>query len=71
MSRQFKNGKCSCWQQVDARLKKEGSSLARAFNFAGQEFLEVKTQRDDEKRKPPARIVCSFCPFCGSQLKDG
>ena len=69
MAKQMKNGKCTCWTQVDARLAKEGSSLSRAFNFSGHEFLELKTIRNDGKRKPPARIVCSCCPFCGAQLK--
>jgi len=28
-----------------------------------------ETERIDGKRKPPKRIVCSFCPFCGAELK--
>jgi hypothetical protein len=68
VSKQFKNGRCSCWKQVDDELGKKGVQLAKAFNLAGHEFLEIKTERTDGKRKQPHRIVCSFCPFCGSKL---
>lgn len=71
MSRQFKNGTCSCWKQVDEQLGKEGTALVKAVSFMGQLFLELRTERIDEKRKPPHRIVATFCPFCGKKLKDG
>lgn len=70
MSRQFKNGACSCWKQVDEKLSKEGAELAKAVSFTGHLFLELRTERIDDKRKPPRRIVASFCPFCGKRLKE-
>ena len=70
MSRQFKNGTCSCWKQVDERLSKEGTALVKALTFHGHQYLELWTERIDTKRKPPHRVVASFCPFCGSKLKE-
>lgn len=69
MSRQFQSGKCSCWKTVNGRLQMEGTELVVALNFGGKQFLELLTKRIDGKRKPPHRIVCTYCPFCGAKLK--
>jgi len=70
MSRQFKDGRCSCWKQVNDELEKHGTLLATSFTLSGHEFLNIETERTDGKRKPPKRIVASFCPFCGQKLKE-
>jgi hypothetical protein len=69
MSRQYKNGRCTCWAKCDKELVKHGTRLATAFSFSGKHFLELGTERTDGRRKPAKRIVCSYCPFCGAKLK--
>jgi hypothetical protein len=70
VSRQFKNGTCSCWKKVDANLGEKGTRLERLFSIGDHQYLAIATERMDGKRSPPRRIVASFCPFCGSKLKD-
>ena len=70
MSRQFKNGSCSCWKDVDKQLSKQetGSELDLFFTFSGRVYVKVATYRTDNKRKPPKTVLASFCPFCGKKL---
>lgn len=65
MSKQYKNGTCSCWKQVDDQIP-EGESLDVGFNLSGHEFLKIATHRADKKRK--SNIYASYCPFCGKKL---
>ena len=69
MTRQYKDGSCSCWKRFEKELDKYGSAFEFAFTITGKHYLEIKTIRTDGKRKPPWRVVCAFCPFCGSELK--
>jgi len=69
VSRQFKNGTCSCWKPLQKELGKQGTGLELAFSLTGKFYLQVQTMRTDGKRKPPVRVVCSHCPFCGAKLK--
>ena len=70
MSRQFKNGTCSCWKQVDKLLDKEGTALVKTLTFHGHQYMELLTERIDQRRTQPKRIVASFCPFCGKKLNE-
>jgi hypothetical protein len=70
MTRQFKNGSCSCWRQCDKELAKGGTELDVAFSWDGHQYLPIKTIRIDGKRNPPKTVLCSYCPFCGAKLKE-
>lgn len=71
MSRQFKNGKCSCWNDVDKQLDKAGANarLALSFSLNGHHYLQVKTENVNTSRKAPKTVIASYCPFCGTKLK--
>jgi hypothetical protein len=69
MTRQFKNGTCSCWKPFQKKLDEQGTDLELAFSLSGKVYLQVQTMRTDGQRKPPVRVVCSHCPFCGEKLK--
>lgn len=59
-SRQFKNGKCSCWDKVEKKLKEEGCRLDYGFSFTGHPYLKVSTERVDGKRRPAIPVFCSY-----------
>ena len=68
MNQQYENGSCSCWKQFQKELDKHGTEFEFAFTMTGKQYLEIKTVRSDGKRKPPKRVLCAFCPFCGGKL---
>lgn len=72
VSRQLKNGKCTCWAKVDKELDKQGttSELAQSFTFTGHHYLQVKTENKNKLRKSPTTVFASYCPFCGKKLKE-
>ncbi len=72
MSRQFKNGKCSCWDQVNKKLDEAGANaeLVQSFSFTGHHYLQVKTDNKNKSRKAPKTVLASYCPFCGKKLKE-
>jgi len=61
MSRQFNNGSCSCWKQVDRNIAKHGMSLSYVVSVTGHKYLNVAKT---------LTIVARFCPFCGAKLKE-
>lgn len=69
MSKQFRNGACSCWPSVDYRLEKQGGCLDTSLDMEGHVYLNVGTCAvfGKPQRKVP-RVVASFCPFCGKPL---
>ena len=70
MSRQLKNGKCSCWAKVNKELGKHETALTYAWGMGGTTYLEVATHYDGEKNRGIAKkMFASFCPFCGGKLK--
>ena len=69
MSKQLKNGKCSCWKPIDNELEKNGCGIDYSWDFSGKTYIKVATHRTDNKRKPPMSLYASFCPFCGEKLK--
>jgi len=69
MSKQYKNGRCSCWKSINETLRKEGSQLGFSFTMTGHEYLQVTTENVGKSRKKPSIVVASHCPFCGSKLK--
>ena len=72
MSRQLKNGKCSCWAEVNKQLDKQGtnSELSQSFTFTGHHYLQVRTENKVKSRKSPKTVLASYCPFCGEKLKE-
>lgn len=72
MSRQFKNGKCSCWKKIDKQLREDDSCLDFSWDFSGKTYLNIATHRTDgNRRKTAKRVLASYCPFCGSKLESG
>ena len=70
MSRQFKNGKCSCWDRLNKILKGHNAELDISFNFIGEHFLNITTNKINSRLKGnKKRVFASFCPFCGCKLK--
>lgn len=69
MSRQFKNGTCSCWRKVNNTLKEHNTQLSQSFTISGHMYLNVATEKIEKSRKQPKAIIASFCPFCGQKLK--
>ena len=70
MARQYKNGRCSCWKQVNEQLSNHNTALDELFTLTGHHYLKVATHRCDKKKKPPKSVIASHCPFCGEKLKE-
>lgn len=70
MSKQAKNGRCSCWDQVNKSLEETGDELTKWFSFSGHHYLEIATSKIVKSRKKPKRVFASFCPMCGAKLKE-
>ena len=72
MSRQTKNGQCSCWKDVDKQLEAANANarLVQSFTFTGHHYLQVKTENLNKSRKAPKTVIASYCPFCGKKLKE-
>jgi hypothetical protein len=69
MSRQFKDGRCSCWKKVNENLDEFGTCLSLAFSMTGHIYLEIGTERSDGQPGSARSLVASYCPFCGAKLK--
>lgn len=71
MSRQYNDGRCSCWKRVDKLLgERDGAKLSITFTLTGHHYLQVKTEKISKSRKAPKLILASYCPFCGEKLKE-
>lgn len=70
MSRQMKNGKCSCWKTIDKKLSEHNTRLSQSFTFTGHLYLNVGTENIEKSRKSPKTVIASYCPFCGEKLKE-
>ncbi len=71
MTRQLKNGSCSCWKTINKQLVEHNTRLSESFTFSGHTYLQIATEKIDSKvRKPTKLMLASYCPFCGSKLKD-
>lgn len=73
MSKQYKNGKCSCWRKIDKELSKYNTTLSYVYHFDGGVSLLVATHKtSDAKPGNRARsVLASYCPFCGGKLNKG
>ena len=69
MSKQYKNGKCSCWKAVEKKLATYGTGLTTSFTFDGYTYLNIQTCKLDMSPGLPKSIFASYCPFCGGKLK--
>ena len=73
MSKQQKNGKCSCWASVNRRLKSSETELSLSFTWTNPThyYLQVATERTDgNNRKKKKTVLASYCPFCGKKLTE-
>ena len=72
MSKQHKNGSCSCWDQVDQTLAEQNTRIGRSFGgLTGRHYIMIVSEKvDTKKRGKPRSIMASFCPFCGKKLKS-
>lgn len=68
MSRQYKNGKCSCWAKLDKKLEEADCAVDYGFDFSGKTYMAIRTFRT-KGRKPPVSVFAAYCPFCGEKLK--
>ena len=69
MSKQFKNGTCSCWEQCNRELAKHNARLSGSFSLSGHDYLNVATENIVKSRNRPKTVVASYCPFCGKKLR--
>ena len=66
---------CNCIELSNEALKPQGLRLTQAFVFS-RENITAKLYIDTEKLDPrdrkvkTAKIMCSYCPFCGEKIVD-
>lgn len=70
---------CNCINDTNKALAKLGNNtkLDIPIIFNARDGLNVAKQCsvltariDDHKRKPPARLFASYCPFCGEKYAE-
>lgn len=67
---------CGCAERVNALLKPQGQELNLSLRMVDGEFVAravvetVRTFAAPRRRKPPPRLIASFCPFCGVIYPD-
>jgi len=74
------SSECKCWEETDAKLRKQGYKLSEALSCfqwsqAGPMTVTrlLPLQRVDYKklkRGEPGSINISHCPFCGQQYRQ-
>ena len=69
MSRQYKNGKCSCWAAIEKKLEETDDAIDYSFSMDGRVYLQISTFRVRGRGRPQA-IVATYCPVCGEKLKQ-
>lgn len=71
MSRQYKDGSCSCWKSVNKTLEELGGRLSERFSLSGHRYLSIETEKINSSNRNKPAAVASYCPFCGNKLKEG
>jgi hypothetical protein len=56
---------CDCIDKVNTQLKAQGQALVFAFIPPELRTSLYILTRPLVKRKAPAHVIASFCPFCG------
>ncbi len=58
-----------CFDEINKKLGENNTQLALAFNFAGDAYITIATEKVNIKtRRGPIKITAAYCPFCGKGL---
>lgn len=62
---------CGCIARINARPEMVDANTVVETNLFGPQRAVVATiKRHDNKRGLPARVMASYCPFCGAQYPE-
>lgn len=70
-TKQYKDGRCSCWRKVNKELDRVNAMLLLTFGLdrLSHHYIGIATV-DAKTLKPSAPVLALFCPFCGGKLKS-
>lgn len=61
---------CDCINLVNEKLKDRNLKLSSTFSFSGLERVAlVTTTLDPQRKKGPALMLPTYCPFCGERYE--
>lgn len=57
-----------CFKTVNKKLREQNTMLVA--NLLNPNHVFIETQKiDKKKRKKPASVMASYCPFCGEYME--